>query len=175
MAGENKNDTVTKTKATTSPWVWGALASFTIITYVAMPNPLQPLHGEHPSIQHVFYYGWITAVFTGLGAIPLAFSPNLANYWVGLSNGTFQAHHCEKVAWFGRLLCLDFSRCFSRIGQVSCEDTTQMTKSEMFSPCSFIDTIFCSTTNTFFVSRLIICYCSRCSWYDDRGKLFPFV
>mmetsp|Transcript_8170 Transcript_8170/g.16946 ORF Transcript_8170/g.16946 Transcript_8170/m.16946 type:complete len:308 (-) Transcript_8170:89-1012(-) len=86
MAGENKNDTATKTKATTPSWVWGALASFIIITYVAMPNPLQPHHGEHPSIQHVFYYGWITAVFTGLGAIPLAFSPNLASYWVGLSN-----------------------------------------------------------------------------------------
>ncbi len=111
MAGENKNDTVTKTKATTSPWVWGALASFTIITYVAMPNPLQPLHGEHPSIQHVFYYGWITAVFTGLGAIPLAFSPNLANYWVGLSNGTFQVRKsCMvwEVALFG-FLSLFFS------------------------------------------------------------------
>eukprot|EP00531_Pseudo-nitzschia_arenysensis_P019364 CAMPEP_0116134708 /NCGR_PEP_ID=MMETSP0329-20121206/10795_1 /TAXON_ID=697910 /ORGANISM="Pseudo-nitzschia arenysensis, Strain B593" /LENGTH=316 /DNA_ID=CAMNT_0003629447 /DNA_START=377 /DNA_END=1327 /DNA_ORIENTATION=- len=74
------------TKATTSPWAWGALASFMVITYVAMPDPLQPLHGQHPSIQHVFYYGWITAVFTGLGAIPLAFAPNLASYWVGLSN-----------------------------------------------------------------------------------------
>ena len=111
MAGEKKNDT-TKTKATTPSWVWGALASFIIITYVAMPNPLQPHHGEHPSIQHVFYYGWITAVFTGLGAIPLAFSPNLASYWVGLSNGTFRAHHCESFALFRRLLCLDFSRFF---------------------------------------------------------------
>eukprot|EP00536_Pseudo-nitzschia_multiseries_P013957 jgi/Psemu1/213300/e_gw1.636.24.1 len=51
-----------------------------------MPVPLQPTHGQAPSIQHVFYYGWLTAIFTGLGAIPLAFAPNLAAYWVGLSN-----------------------------------------------------------------------------------------
>lgn len=72
----------------TSPWVWAAMLLFAAITYLTMPDPLQPPHGEPPSIQHVFYYGWLTAVFTGLGAIPLAFAPNLASYWVGLSNGT---------------------------------------------------------------------------------------
>lgn len=77
----------------TSPWVWCVLALFAFITYVAIPDPLQPPHGQHPSIQHVFYYGWLTAVFTGLGAIPLAFAPNLASYWVGLSNGTFGSLH----------------------------------------------------------------------------------
>mmetsp|Transcript_24316 Transcript_24316/g.51737 ORF Transcript_24316/g.51737 Transcript_24316/m.51737 type:complete len:324 (-) Transcript_24316:1130-2101(-) len=70
----------------TSPWVWAAMLLFAAITYLTMPDPLQPPHGEPPSIQHVFYYGWLTAVFTGLGAIPLAFAPNLASYWVGLSN-----------------------------------------------------------------------------------------
>lgn len=33
-----------------------------------------------------FYYGWLTAISTGFGAIPLAFAPNLAAYWVGISN-----------------------------------------------------------------------------------------
>lgn len=70
----------------TAPWVWCTLATFVIITYVTMPVPLQPPHGQAPSIQHVFYYGWLTAIFTGLGAVPLAFAPNLASYWVGLSN-----------------------------------------------------------------------------------------
>lgn len=72
--------------AKTSPWVWACLALFAVITYVGMPDPLQPPHGQSPSIQHVFYYGWLTAIFTGLGALPLAFAPNLAPYWVGLSN-----------------------------------------------------------------------------------------
>jgi len=70
----------------TSPWVYGALVLFAVLSYVAMPDPLQPPHGESPSIQHVFYYGWLTAISTGLGAIPLVFTPNLASYWVGISN-----------------------------------------------------------------------------------------
>jgi len=74
------------TTTKTSPWVWAAMASFAIITYATMPDPLQPPHGQSPSTLHVFYYGWLTAIFTGLGAVPLAFAPNLASYWVGLSN-----------------------------------------------------------------------------------------
>ena len=78
-----------KEKIKTAPWVYFALVIFAVITYVAKPDPLQPPRGEAPSIQHVFYYGWLTAISTGLGAIPLVFAPNLASYWVGISNGTF--------------------------------------------------------------------------------------
>lgn len=81
-----------KTSQATPMWVYGALVSFAIVSYVTMPNPLQPHHGEEPSIQHVFYYGWLTAISTGLGAIPLVFAPNLPSYWVGISNGTFRFH-----------------------------------------------------------------------------------
>ena len=77
-----------KEKIKTAPWVYFALVIFAVITYVAKPDPLQPPRGEAPSIQHVFYYGWLTAISTGLGAIPLVFAPNLASYWVGISNGT---------------------------------------------------------------------------------------
>ena len=76
-----------KITPTTSPWVYCALVLFIIISYVAMPEPLQPPQGK-PSERHVFYYGWLTAISTGLGAIPLVFAPNLASYWVGISNGT---------------------------------------------------------------------------------------
>jgi hypothetical protein len=85
----NGKEKDTKTTKTTSPWVYFALATFAFISYVTMPNPLQPHHGEEPSIQHVFYYGWLTAISTGLGAIPLVFAPNLASFWVGISNGMF--------------------------------------------------------------------------------------
>mmetsp|Transcript_32053 Transcript_32053/g.35896 ORF Transcript_32053/g.35896 Transcript_32053/m.35896 type:complete len:332 (-) Transcript_32053:135-1130(-) len=70
----------------TSPLVYGALVLFAVISYVTIPDPLQPPHGQHPSIQHVFYYGWLTAISTGLGALPLVFAPQLASYWVGISN-----------------------------------------------------------------------------------------
>jgi hypothetical protein len=50
-----------------------------------MPHPLHP--ENEPTAQHVFYYGWLTAISTGLGVVPLLFAPNLASYWVGVSNG----------------------------------------------------------------------------------------
>ena len=86
--GIDNNDKRRRTQATPM-WVYGALASFAVISYGTMPNPLQPHRGEEPSIQHVFYYGWLTAISTGLGAIPLMFAPNLASYWVGISNGRY--------------------------------------------------------------------------------------
>ena len=63
-----------------------ALISLILLTYFLMPHPLHP-EGE-PTIHHVFYYGWLTAISTGLGVVPLIFAPNLASYWVGVSNGT---------------------------------------------------------------------------------------
>jgi len=93
------NNTHNKTRKIAPPPTileWSALIGLVVLTYVFMPNPLHPV-GE-PSIHHVFYYGWITAVSTGLGIVPLIFTPNLASYWVGVSNGTRN----EK----GRLLLL---------------------------------------------------------------------
>ena len=90
-ASRGNNDDNQKKKKTqpTSPWTYIALIVLIIISYTTMPDPLQPQHGEEPSIRHVFYYGWLTAISTGLGAVPLAFAPNLASYWVGISNGEF--------------------------------------------------------------------------------------
>lgn len=82
-SNDNKKREVHKTET----WVYGALILFALITYYGMPHPLQPHHGEEPTIQHVFYYGWMTAISTGLGAIPLVFAPNLSSFWVGISNG----------------------------------------------------------------------------------------
>lgn len=85
----------------TPPWVLGTLTGFLVFTYTLLPDPLQPHHGEEPSIHHVFYYGWLTALSTGLGVVPLVFAPNLAPYWVGISNGkspeciTAQALHIQ--------------------------------------------------------------------------------
>ena len=93
----NNNDNGTNNKATTttrerkiapppSALEWSALVGLILLTYFLMPHPLHPPEGQ-PSIHHVFYYGWLTAVSTGLGIVPLIFAPNLASYWVGVSNG----------------------------------------------------------------------------------------
>ena len=36
---------------------------------------------------HVFYYGWVTAVSTGLGAIPFLFFSQPKKFWMGVTNG----------------------------------------------------------------------------------------
>lgn len=41
-----------------------------IITVVAKPD-LAPAIGQEPTVGHVFYHGWVAALSTGLGALPL--------------------------------------------------------------------------------------------------------
>lgn len=54
-----------------------------VISYISLPDTLQP---SKPSVQHVFYYGWLSALSTGLGVLPLLFAPDLDSYWIGVSN-----------------------------------------------------------------------------------------
>jgi hypothetical protein len=37
--------------------------------------------------QHVWYFGWITAISTGVGVLPFFFFSEPEKYWVGASNG----------------------------------------------------------------------------------------
>lgn len=56
-----------------------------LITIFAYPRSA----GDEPkvSLQSVFYHGWITAVATGLGALPFAVISEPNKYWMGISNG----------------------------------------------------------------------------------------
>jgi len=58
------------------------------ISYSTCPTNLQP-QGK-PTVQHVWYFGWISALSTGLGVLPLIFAPNMNSFWVGVSNGTYE-------------------------------------------------------------------------------------
>jgi hypothetical protein len=88
-SSSSSTSSATTTSPKTAPWVYILLVSFAIITYVTIPVPLhpQPGLGVPPSIQHVFYYGWLTALSTGLGALPFVLFPDVATFWVGISNG----------------------------------------------------------------------------------------
>jgi zinc transporter, ZIP family len=39
------------------------------------------------SLSHVWFYGWITAISTGLGALPFLFLSEPSKYLMGISNG----------------------------------------------------------------------------------------
>ena len=58
------------------------IAAISIFTF---PESLQPV--GRPTVNHVWYFGWISALSTGLGVLPLIFSPDFDTYWVGVTNG----------------------------------------------------------------------------------------
>ena len=66
---------VMETKTTSFPALVQQLAiviAMALITVFSRPSTLTPVGGS-PSIQHVFHYGWVAALSTGLGALPLLF------------------------------------------------------------------------------------------------------
>jgi hypothetical protein len=75
--------------ATTENWVYVLLVIFVLLTIVTIPVPFHPTAPEGPTVRHVFYYGWLTAMSTGLGALPFLLYPDVATFWVGISNGTW--------------------------------------------------------------------------------------
>ncbi len=91
---ENVSPTPTspsKEKATTKPTTPTitkvAMMFIAFITIMTYPETLQPV--GKPTLNHVWYFGWISALSTGLGVLPLVFSPKFDTYWVGVTNGKF--------------------------------------------------------------------------------------
>ena len=59
------------------------LALMAAITYATMPESLVV---KDPNVGHVWFYGWLAAITTGLGALPLLFFSSYSTYWFGVSN-----------------------------------------------------------------------------------------
>ena len=53
------------------------------ITYATTPDSLVV---KDPNVGHVWFYGWLAAITTGLGALPLLFFSSHSSYWFGVSN-----------------------------------------------------------------------------------------
>ena len=88
MMKMSNGDGSIKTKATpakTPTWVYALLVLFAAVTVLTYPVPFQP-HGE-PTLKHVFFYGWMTAISTGCGVLPFMIMPDVPKFWVGISNG----------------------------------------------------------------------------------------
>ena len=84
--------TAVTTKPTKTPMVTiVSLVLIVLITLFTYPDTLQPV--GRPTLNHVWYFGWISALSTGLGVLPLIFSPTLDSWWIGVTNG-------ELVVWF---------------------------------------------------------------------------
>jgi ZIP family zinc transporter len=71
-----------KPQTSTMTIIWCIIiAAISVFTY---PESLQPI--GRPTLNHVWYFGWISALSTGLGVLPLVFSPDLDTYYIGVTN-----------------------------------------------------------------------------------------
>jgi hypothetical protein len=74
---------------------WGALTLSLVlaITLFGSPQFLSLFRSQsqsdetETSLHEVWYYGWITAVSTGLGITPFFFVKKPNRHWMGVSNG----------------------------------------------------------------------------------------
>ena len=63
-----------------------ALIALVLITIFTHPHVSGDSSKGHVPLAYVWYYGWITAVSTGLGAIPFFFVTETTKFWTGVSN-----------------------------------------------------------------------------------------
>lgn len=59
------------------------IAAMGVVTYLTAPASLTT---KDPSPWHVWFYGWLAALSTGLGALPLLFMSKRENVWVSVCN-----------------------------------------------------------------------------------------
>lgn len=59
------------------------IAGMVLITYATMPESLTE---QTPTVWHVWFYGWLAAITTGLGALPLLFLSRPSDWWLGACN-----------------------------------------------------------------------------------------
>mmetsp|Transcript_19416 Transcript_19416/g.33318 ORF Transcript_19416/g.33318 Transcript_19416/m.33318 type:complete len:369 (+) Transcript_19416:127-1233(+) len=62
------------------------IAILAVITYVTYPGTTWGSNALEPTLHTVFYYGWISAMSTGFGVLPLCFVSEMKEYWIGVSN-----------------------------------------------------------------------------------------
>jgi hypothetical protein len=66
------------------------VALFLIVLVILISIFTMPVDWSVVRAQHVWYYGWITAVSTGVGVLPFFFFSEPNKYWMGISNGRFR-------------------------------------------------------------------------------------
>jgi len=83
-AAEVKEVVEEEEEVTTSKRAFFLFFILMVISYVTFPETLQPQ--GRPTVQHVWYFGWLSAISTGLGVLPLVLVPDLDDYYVGVAN-----------------------------------------------------------------------------------------
>lgn len=67
----------------TSKWTWAGYLLLLAITKYTLPDQLRT---SNPTVQHVWFYGWVTALSTGAGAAPLIFAHDMGKAMLAFGN-----------------------------------------------------------------------------------------
>ena len=73
---------------------YGVIILLALITYATFPGNSLGNKGLEPTVHTVFYYGWISAISTGFGVLPLCFFCEMKEYWIGVSNAIAAGMMC---------------------------------------------------------------------------------
>ncbi|GMI39997.1 hypothetical protein TrCOL_g13878 [Triparma columacea] len=82
------------------PLTWIGLTLITLISILCYPPTFDP----PVTLLQVFYFGWITALSTGLGVVPLVVWREPSEFWLGVSDavaGGMMAAASMSLAWEG--------------------------------------------------------------------------
>jgi hypothetical protein len=76
-------------------WNWLTIGLLLYISYATFPPGglagagAAGAAGGRATLLHVWYFGWITALSTGLGTLPFMVVSEMNKWWLGVSNGAF--------------------------------------------------------------------------------------
>ncbi len=66
-------------------WHYAVMVALAYISWATYPGSLNLSEGGM-TLWHVWYFGWITALSTGLGTLPFAVVTDMNKWWLGISN-----------------------------------------------------------------------------------------
>lgn len=67
----------------TSKWTWAGYLLLVAVTKYTIPGELRT---SNPTAQHVWFYGWVTALSTGAGALPLILAHDMGKAMLAFGN-----------------------------------------------------------------------------------------
>lgn len=65
---------------------WFLAASLAAATYASVQQLPEGIYVSGRTPAHVWWYGWVTALSTGLGALPMLVCKHVSDYWLGVCN-----------------------------------------------------------------------------------------
>lgn len=80
---DEKNKSTAQKHGPTSWWTWAGYLLLLLVSKYTLPEDLHPVS---PTLKHVWYYGWVTALSTGLGAAPLLLAHDMGKQMLGIGN-----------------------------------------------------------------------------------------